>query len=470
MKNVSHPLEKKPCLERLAFVDVETSGASPAHDRIVEIGVVLLDGGTVRHWGTLLDSQPDRGVLRPWNRPKYAPAPDVRPPRFGQIAAELAALLDGRLVIAHNARFDYNFLRAEFTRAGVAFQPTVLCSLALSRRLHPDCARHDLDAVMERHGLSASVRHRALPDADLLRQFWETLRATHEPSVLSATVEHLIAAPIYPAHLDPRSIERLPEGAGVYVFYDDQEGVLDAGAACNLRRHVQNYFRVDGLSARAFAISHKVADIRWQTTRGSIGAQLALVARREWRASRSRGNADLHAWHLRPERTPAISVQPLDDDLIATGACYGVFHSARRARNALSRLAAKRRLCLKVVGIAESERLVCTRCAGVETRPACMSKSGRLRELTRALTAISAGLNPQWPFAGPVGLPERGLIHVLDRWRYIGTAHDSRELGELLRGDRSNGTIDLAMYKAVKRLVTRHAGKLIALSSPRVGS
>jgi DNA polymerase III epsilon subunit-like protein len=42
------------------------------------------------------------------------------------------------VIIAHNARFDYGFLRAEFDRVEIDFQPRLLCSLMLSRRLYPE--------------------------------------------------------------------------------------------------------------------------------------------------------------------------------------------------------------------------------------------------------------------------------------------------------------------------------------------
>src|SRR5262245_30067890 len=99
-------------LHRLAFVDLETSGPSPLRDRIVEIGVVMIDGGAVTQWSTLLDSRA-HCAQRPGNRPKYAANPDARLPRFHDVAETLAGLLEGRLVVAHNARFDCNFLRAE---------------------------------------------------------------------------------------------------------------------------------------------------------------------------------------------------------------------------------------------------------------------------------------------------------------------------------------------------------------------
>jgi DNA polymerase-3 subunit epsilon len=449
-------------LDRLAFIDLETSGPSPARDRIVEIGVVLVDEHGLTEWGTLL--APDtRARDRAWDRPKYAASPESRPPRFQDIAPTLATLLEGRLVIAHNARFDYNFLRCEFARIRQEFQPRVLCSLMLSRRLYPHCARHDLDSIAERHGLTSGVRHRALPDADLVRQFWAAARCDHSESTLALAVEELIAQPVYPAHLDAALIERLPESAGIYVLYDSGGTVLDAGAACNVKRHVQDYFRVDCLSPRARTLSHRVADIRCKTTRGLIGAQLELVTRPEWIGLRGRTGADLHSWRLTPECTPSLSVNALDDALLASGQSYGVFRSSRRARNALRRLAVRHRLCFTVLGIGQDEGEACTRCLGETVRPPCMGKAGRLRELTRAATAIGVDRNPPWPFEGPVGLRERGMVHVLDRWRYLGSAASDAELRALLSADSPAPTLSEPMYRLTRRLVERHAHRLMTL-------
>ena len=84
-------------------------------------------------------------------------------PRFADIAALVLEKLksprpDGParpapVFVAHNARFDYSFLRAEFRRLDVHFCAQVLCTVKLSRRLFPQHARHSLDAVMERHEL-----------------------------------------------------------------------------------------------------------------------------------------------------------------------------------------------------------------------------------------------------------------------------------------------------------------------------
>ena len=66
------------------------------------------------------------------------------------------------MLVAHNARFDYGFLRNEFRRLGYDYSPRVLCTVKLSRRLFPQERRHNLDSLIERHKLSCDNRHRAL--------------------------------------------------------------------------------------------------------------------------------------------------------------------------------------------------------------------------------------------------------------------------------------------------------------------
>src|SRR5579862_8488888 len=130
-------------LDRLAFVDLETSGLSPTRNRITEIGVVTVDAGGVTEWPTLVHpgeslSKHSR-LFNGIGNEAVAVAP-----RFKDIAADLFARLSGRLFIAHNARFDFSFLRAEFQRVGLEFCPQVLCSVMLSRKLYPASVGHDL--------------------------------------------------------------------------------------------------------------------------------------------------------------------------------------------------------------------------------------------------------------------------------------------------------------------------------------
>src|SRR5258706_14061519 len=122
-------------LPRLAFVDLETSGLSPSIGRITEIGVITVDATGVAEWTTLINP----GIrISERSRLFNGIADEIvaSVPRFKDIASDLAQRLAGRLFIAHNARFDFGFLRSEFNRAGIAFQPQVGFSVMLARKLN----------------------------------------------------------------------------------------------------------------------------------------------------------------------------------------------------------------------------------------------------------------------------------------------------------------------------------------------
>src|SRR5678816_175626 len=122
--------------EPIAIVDVETTGTRPSLDRITEIAVLEVDGFEVTsRWSTLVNPgaaiPAEIQALTGITREMVAGAP-----RFADLADELGTRLAGRLFIAHNARFDYGFVRSEFQRAGLDFKARTLCSVRLSRRLY----------------------------------------------------------------------------------------------------------------------------------------------------------------------------------------------------------------------------------------------------------------------------------------------------------------------------------------------
>ena len=186
----------------LAFVDLETTGATATSDRITEIGIVEVDENGVREWSCLVNpATPISGFIE--RLTGISDAMVAQAPPFAELAAEVMARLEGRLFVAHNARFDYGFLKNEFKRAGHDFRATVLCTVRLSRKLFPQHAKHNLDSLIERHGLTVSSRHRALGDARLIHQFWNRLQAEVAPDALAEAVKVLTARPTLPAGLDP---------------------------------------------------------------------------------------------------------------------------------------------------------------------------------------------------------------------------------------------------------------------------
>src|SRR5689334_16527335 len=102
---------------RLAFIDVETTGVGPSHERIADIGVVTVerDASPARfaEWGALVD--PGRRIADlphefGRERPYFAADRASELPRFAEVARALGERLENRLVVAHNAPFDTAFL------------------------------------------------------------------------------------------------------------------------------------------------------------------------------------------------------------------------------------------------------------------------------------------------------------------------------------------------------------------------
>jgi len=160
-----------PLDRALAVVDLETTGGSPTRDRVIEIGVLLIDDGLVsRRWQQLVDP----GMRLPPGIERLTgirSADLIGAPAFADIADDLIELLSGRVFVAHNAHFDCGFLKAEFARIGGHFDPDRLCTVRWSRQLYPEVRGHGLDAVCARFGIDNAARHRALGDAQATWQF-----------------------------------------------------------------------------------------------------------------------------------------------------------------------------------------------------------------------------------------------------------------------------------------------------------
>ncbi|MET7814302.1 TerD family protein [Streptomyces sp. NPDC005395] len=151
-----------------ALVDVETSGLVPRRDRVLSVAVVTLgpDGEQTGEFSTLLDPGCDPGPVHVHGltaeRLRGAPA-------FEQVAERIGALLEGRVLVAHNAQFDYDFLTHEFARARLRLPvDRRLCTLALNRRVDPPTDDLKLGTLAAHYGVPQFKAHDALDDTRVL--------------------------------------------------------------------------------------------------------------------------------------------------------------------------------------------------------------------------------------------------------------------------------------------------------------
>jgi DNA polymerase-3 subunit epsilon len=147
----------------VAVVDLETTGVYPSVDRVVEIGVVLLDdaGGVEHEFCTVVDPGRDVGATSIHG---IRASDVVGAPTFTEVAPYVAALLSGRVVVAHNALFDLRFLAREFGRAGLPIQLSpALCTMRLAGFF--DRSMRSLASVCEALSIAHDHAHAALEDA-----------------------------------------------------------------------------------------------------------------------------------------------------------------------------------------------------------------------------------------------------------------------------------------------------------------
>lgn len=466
--------------ERLAFVDLETTGANPVSDRITEIGIVTVEGDAVTRWNSLVNPgchiprfiQALTGI----NDEMVADAPS-----FESLADEVQDRLAGCTFIAHNARFDYGFLKNEFKRLGRRFQADVVCTVKLSRRLFPDFHKHSLDSLIERHGLVVADRHRALSDADLIWQFWQRVQAQPGAEALEDAIRHQFKRPTLPAHLDPGVLDDIPDLPGVYLFYGEGEALLYVGKSVNLRQRVLAHFNADTRESRELRLGEQTRRIEWRETVGELGALLLesrlIKERAPVHNRRLRGNAEICSWQL-AEVAPGDYRPRLvcgeELDLAGAGGLYGLFTSRREANQALRSIAQGHQLCQAVLGL-EKTAGAGRPCFGHQVQQclgACIGKEPIGMHSARLMSALAKLKLKSWPYRGPVGIVERDPvserqeIHVVDVWCHLGTARSDAELAEILeRGEPP--VFDRDTYK----LLTKHLGgktEVVTLS-PRPG-
>ena len=448
---------------RLAIVDLETTGTRPAVDRVTEIGVVEVERfEVVSEWSTLVNP----GVGLPSEIQALTGITHemlAQAPRFGELAPELHERLAGRIFVAHNARFDYGFLRREFDRAGIRFHARALCGVKLARRLYPRERGHDLDSLIARHGIACEARHRALPDAQALWQFLQLAAEEHGGEVLAVAARQVAKEPAMPPQLDRSAIDAVPEAPGVYTLYGESGPPLYIGKSRTMRSRVLQHFYSSATWLQA------VRRIEWQRTVGELGAlltearlvkQLAPLYNRQLRRPEALCGLAFDGKRLRLAAAAEIGADRLPF-------LYGVFRTRAAARAALRTLADEHALCLQTLGFDLKRRGHCLRhqlgrCAGV-----CAGKESIHAHHARLAAALATLRTPPWPYAGPVAIvesdPARDAteVHAVDRWCYLGAARCEPEVAELLE---ERPRFDYDHYRILARYLGKGAARVLPLA------
>ncbi|MGB8545580.1 MAG: ethanolamine utilization protein, partial [Azonexus sp.] len=286
---------------------------------------------------------------------------------------------------------------------------------------------------------------------------------------IEAALKAQNARPSLPPHLDAVIIDELPDAPGVYLFYGENSLPLYVSKAKDIRQRVLSHFSADHQSAREMALSQQVKRIDWIETAGEIGALLkeaALVKQLQPTHNRQlRKNDDACTWTLIDEGEGWLRPQlaaARDLDMSVRSSCYGLFKSSKEASEVLRALAAEHNLCDALLGLEKTTPgkpcfgYQVKRCKG-----ACIGCEPYAKHTMRLVGALSRLKLVSWPLNGPALIREGDEAHLIDGWRYLGSARSDEELNTLLAAGRPQFERDT--YK----ILAKYVAKMIPLTLAR---
>ncbi|MDC8457188.1 exonuclease domain-containing protein [Marinobacter sp. DS40M6] len=464
-----------------AFLDIETTGGNSSHDRITEIGIRFWRAGeVVGEWQTLINPETR---ISPFieSLTGISDAMVADAPVFEDITGVLEEQLKDTIFVAHNARFDYGFIKAEFRRLGLLFSAKVLCTVKLSRTLYPGFRRHNMDALIERHHLEQVQRHRALGDVSAMMAFFEHALAEKGNDAMEAAIRNLLQRPSIPSNLPTDVLQDLPRGPGVYRFYGENDALLYVGKSTNIAQRVASHFSGDHNSSRGIRMSESLRRVDWTETAGELGAlllelkqikQLKPLFNRRSRAAKNLVSIELAenssgylqarlVWEIEPHRL---------------GDYFGLFRSKKDAEKALSGIAAKNDLCNKLLGLEPDGDGPCFQRSLGRCRGACDGGEDVVRYNLRTQIAFHGLRLKTWPWKGPVGVVEHNVrtgrtdILVVYNWMHVATLQGMDEIDGLSLRDQAVN-FDLDSYKlVVKALMGQDGRSLKVIELDAVGA
>jgi len=249
-----------------AIIDIETTGLSPGSERITEIAVIVHDGKKeVEKFSTLIN--PERKIsyritqITGINNKMVETAP-----KFYEVAKKIVEITENKIVVGHNVRFDYGFLRAEFKSLGYDYKRQTLDTIKLSRKLISGQPSYGLGKLCKALNIVNPDRHRAMGDATATKSLFELLLSMDEhPEQINLNGVQ--------SDLSKSLVKDLPREAGVYYFYDNRDELIYVGKSVNIHDRVLSHLN-NNLHKKAIEMKSAIADVKYETTGSELIALL----------------------------------------------------------------------------------------------------------------------------------------------------------------------------------------------------
>jgi len=372
-----------------AIVDIETTGGSARIEKITEIAIYQHDGEKITGEFVSLVN-PERNI--PYfitNITGISNEMVENAPRFYEIAKEIIEFTEGRTFVAHNARFDYSFIRQEFKSLGYNFKRNILDTIALSRKLIPGHRSYSLGNICKDLSIIINGRHRAGGDALATVKLFEILaEKDREANGLSRGLMRNTKISKLNPGLDTGKLDSIPEEPGIYYFYNESGNLIYIGKSRNLQQRIRTHLSNNSTS-RAMEMRDIIADIDWEVTGSELIALLKesseIKANKPVYNRAQRRTGFQHGIFSFTDAGGYINfchrqLNNTDDNPVS------VFTSRERAKSKLQALVERYELCQKLTGLYETDGPCFQHQVGI-CKGACCGKESPLKYNERAARA-----------------------------------------------------------------------------------
>ncbi|MEJ7693532.1 exonuclease domain-containing protein [Daejeonella sp.] len=225
-----------------AIVDIETTGGHASANGITEVAILIHDGEQVtQRFSTLINPLIPIPIyiqaLTGISNEMVSSAPT-----FKQAAAEIFALLQDKIFVAHNVNFDFSFLRYHLAAAGYVLQTKKICTVRLSRKIMPGFSSYSLGKLCKQVGIDLIDRHRAMGDAAATACLFSMLLQNDTEGHIAKALNQRSKEQSLPPHLPKEDIDKLPSVPGIYYFHNSKAKVVYVGKAIDIRKRVNSHF------------------------------------------------------------------------------------------------------------------------------------------------------------------------------------------------------------------------------------
>jgi len=445
-----------------AIVDIETTGGNARFEKITEVAILIHDGEKViTEYSTLVNPgkfiPPFITRLTGITNEMVADAP-----QFYEVAKEIVELTQGKTFVAHNAHFDYGFIREEFKSLGYSFHRSILCTVKLSRRLIPGFRSYSLENICAHLDIKNSARHRAAGDAMATAKLFDILISKDREEIIQQSISTDPALMKLPPGLDRDEMNRLPEETGVYYFHNERGNIIYIGKSNNIRKRVLSHF-AEKENTKSLSMKAEVCSITWEITGSELVA--LLLESDEIKKHKPRYNRmqreSYFQWGIFKSvnkdgyiALKAARIKNKDEEPLITA------RNAEEAAEILDMQVEKYNLCQKLCGLYDI-KYACFRYQVNQCNGACICKEPPEEYNRRVMQLVRKWRyeNQNFFIVGEGRTRNEQSVVAVERGRYIGFGYMDAEFAATSPDQVKFFIKNYADNRDVQRIIQRHLHK-----------